>query len=118
MQADKKEEVVRQAMEKMNDASFRYLTCAQIESDAQRAGVEFSWKNTDDIETIQSGLTEVISETAQNNTQAFFQWMYLLDVPEREFSHSVHADPSMHQLALIVLQRAAFKVFFRTHWKG
>lgn len=118
MRPDKKEQVIRQAMEKMTDAEFRRLTCAQIESDAHRAGVEFSWKNTDNLESIQSSLTEVISDTVRTNAQAFFQWMYLLDVPERAFSHSMHEDPSMHQLALIVLQRAAFKVFFRTHWKG
>jgi hypothetical protein len=118
MQGEKKEDVVRQAMEKMTDAAFRHMTCAQIESDAQRAGVELNWKNTDDLESIQMDLREVLSDTEKKQPQAFFQWMYLLDVPERAFSHSMQADPSMHQLAIIVVQRAAFKVFFRTHWKG
>jgi hypothetical protein len=118
MLPDKKKEVVRQAMEKMNDMVFRQLTCEQIESDAQRAGVELRWKDTDDLDSISFCLRDALYGTQQSNNQAFLQWMYLLDVPEREFAQSVTEDPSMHLLAIIVLQRAAFKVFFRTHWKG
>jgi hypothetical protein len=118
MREENKQEVARQAMLKMADVEFRRLTCEQLISDAERAGIDLKLAPEMDTETILTILHNNLLTLEQRDTHAFFQWMYLLDLNERLVSKVLAEDPTMHLLASHVLERAAFKVFFRRYWKG
>lgn len=96
---------------------FVQLTCSQIKKDLQGVypkKVYFEFKGNDTIlDQLIQQLSLILEDISKINSNNLLQFVYQVDVSEKEYYTSIASDNAFYNLAFFIIKREAQKVYLR-----
>ncbi len=105
-----------QLVKEFESADFILKTQLQIAKDFGQFTIDFS---SDFLQTplsmsdILMETEEKVAELMKEGEQRFLQFLYLVDIPEKDFLELTSDEKFISKMALLIVQREAYKIYLR-----